>query len=86
MFAVKSISRQDYTELLAECKTTSSKKAFMTREIKACEEHLESVTNAYNRRKDGTHFGWYLGDRIFRSDVNRADTNLKIVQKIREEL
>ncbi len=86
MFAVKSISRRDYEEILGEYKTVSSKKAFMTREIKACEEHLESVTKAYDKRNEGIHYGWYLGDRIFKSDISRAEMNLTIVKRIREEL
>tara|TARA_R110002020_G_C16041584_1_gene753767 strand:+ start:271 stop:513 length:243 start_codon:yes stop_codon:yes gene_type:complete len=40
-----------YTETLEEYKTISSKKAFLTRQKKECQEHLEDINEVLNHAR-----------------------------------
>lgn len=75
------IKISDLDEQVNKYKTTSAKKAFLTRELKALTEHYNEVKDAYQKRKKDALYGWYLGERIFEGSVRQAETNIKIVTK-----
>ena len=56
-----------YFELLAEYKSTGSRRQFLTRSRKQCEEHLEDQKRSYNG------VGWLHGERVKLSDVRETE-------------
>lgn len=76
---------KDLRELVNDYKTNSSKKAFLTREIKAMREHYSDLKKAYENRKKGNSYGWYLGQKVFSFTVREAERNILIIEKFRNE-
>jgi hypothetical protein len=79
------IQIKDLKECISKYKTVGAKKAFLTKEINALKEHYKEVKNAYEKRKKGSLYGWYLGERIFLINVRNAERNIKIVEKFKTE-
>lgn len=76
---------KDLSEMVLKYKTISAQKAFLTREIKALNEYYEEVKKAYANRQDGKHYGWFLGERIYKREVNFAKTNVAIVERFKRD-
>ena len=75
--------RQIIVDELSIKKTIASKKAFMTREIKAHVNFLKDVTEAVCREHSK---GWYLGDYYTAAHVLHYSKELLMLVEIREAL
>lgn len=85
MFAVSVLRNSELEELANSYKTVAAAKGALTREVRACEEHLKDVKDAYERRGENIH-GWLLGSKIFKHDVRTAENNLRTAEKFRANL
>lgn len=70
-----------YIEELAKYKTTSSKKAFLTRSRKQCEEHHDDLVRAYGTRHRMLH-----GELVGRIDIVMAVQELKLINNLYNNL
>tara|TARA_R110000796_G_scaffold59371_1_gene136780 strand:+ start:1158 stop:1412 length:255 start_codon:yes stop_codon:yes gene_type:complete len=66
-----------YNEEVANYKTVSSKKAFLTRSRKAVEEYRDDLARAYGMSVRMLH-----GERVNRIDILMAVTEIKIINNI----
>ena len=80
------IKIEDLNFCISEYKNLSSKKSFITKEIKAMKEHLEDLKRAYQNRGIGNYYGWLHGERIFLRDIKIYERNILIVQNFRNNL
>lgn len=83
------IRLSDYAQILkeelAEKKTIGSKKAMLTKEIKALNDYLEEIEKAYSR--GCTYLGrWYLGEQISRLDIINCQHRIRIAINLRNSL
>ena len=72
-------------EATSEKKTIAAKKSFLTRSRREFVEHYNELKNAYSKRGKNVH-GWFLGKKIYKSDVNDAEREIKILDRFRAEL
>lgn len=70
-----------YISELAKYKTTSSKKAFLTRSRKQAEEHHDDLVRAY-----GTSHRMLHGELVERIDIVMAVQELKIINNLYNNL
>jgi len=71
---------------LRNYKTPGTKKANLTREINALTDFLSNQERAYAGRKKGSAFGWYLGDRVFKVDINTTRREIEFLMNLRNNL
>jgi site-specific DNA-adenine methylase len=76
---------KDLEEMVSKYKTISAKKSFLTKEIKALKEHHNELKEAYEKRRKGNGYGWYLGDKIHLLDVKNAERDIFIVERFKKE-
>ena len=76
----------DLDDLVSKCKTKASKKALLTREIKALKEQSKEVEKAFEKRPKGSVYGWYLGDKIYHKNVTDSKVDVRIVEKYKAKL
>jgi hypothetical protein len=73
-----------YTELLLKYKTVASKKAMLTRDIKAHKEFMAEVAEAIGRTTSDK--GWYLGNKYSQHDFTHYKNELKLMEDIRNNI
>ena len=71
---------------LKNYKTIATKKASLTREIKALKDFKLHQESAYANRKRGQAFGWYLGDRVFKVDIGKTIKQIKFCEDLHKSL
>ena len=79
------IQIKDIKDMVSKYKTISAQKAFLTREIKAFREYYMDLKNAYEKRQGGYIYGWYLGKKIYRRDVENSKMELEILEKYKSQ-
>lgn len=70
-------------EILNDYKTPASKKAFMTREMKAHVDFLKDVAEAVTREHSR---GWYLGEFYTARHVLHYSKELIMLQEIKDSI
>lgn len=68
-----------YKEELKKKKTTSSKKAFLTKSERQVKEHLKDL----EENKSG---GWLFGERITNTRIAKIKAELKVIQELKSKL
>lgn len=68
-----------YEEELQAKKTISSKKAFLTKQNKAVDEHLKDLIE---HKKSG----WLYGERVTEIRISRVKTELKVIENLQTKL
>ncbi len=74
--------RRLYTEMIAERKTVSSKKAFITRSIKLEQQQVDEIKQCLR----DNHTGWHLGDRISIAHVDAGERVIAMLTELRNTL
>jgi len=69
-----------YQEEIAKYKTTSSKKSFLTRNIKQVEQHISDVTWALHENR------WLLGERVTEDDLINLEQELEYISNLYNSL
>jgi len=65
-----------YTTELKRFKTTSSKKAFLTRSIKDDESYLYDLEKSYNGS------GWLHGERVSRREIRNITIEIELLKSL----
>lgn len=73
------IKTKELDEMVANYKTIKSKKAFLTRLIKAQEEYYKDVKEAYDE-KGKRPFGMLFGEKVWMRDVENALNDILVIQ------
>ena len=76
---------KDLDEMTEKYKTKSTKKAFITKLLKQEKEYFTDIYDAYKKRGDKL-YGWYLGRKIFAGHVRRAEADIKLIEKYKENI
>jgi hypothetical protein len=80
------IQLKDLESYISHYKTTTSKKAALTKEIKALKERYKDVEDAYKEgKRRGQLHGWLFGKKIFLVDVKSAERDILIVERFKKE-
>lgn len=64
-------------QILESKKTTSSKKSFLKKEIKAMKEHLKDLKEAYSSPKGER---WLHGKQIYKFEVDKQERETKWIE------
>jgi len=72
-------------EYLDQYKTTASKKAALTRELKMTKEYLADLEIAYSQRKD-KDYGCLFGSLIYKHTIDREKRVIESIIKLYNSL
>lgn len=75
-----------YSSFLEDYKTTSSKKAMLTRCLKDIEELLEDITRTLDGKGDLNGNKWLHGKKIRRADYYCVKTEIQVIKYLRKTL
>ncbi len=71
-------------QILGEYKSTSARKAFLTRERNALQQHINEVSAAVSRNDSSA--GWLLGERYSTAHISAYNKELNLLDKLYAEI
>ena len=76
-----------YKAEIALKKTNASKKAFLTKEIKAMQAHVDDLVKGYKKGPSGSmKFAYLHGDPITPSRISKAKTTLQVCKNLKAQI